>query len=91
MKQSCLKCAKHQQLLGYRTCRDCYDIIWGILVQNFSAELGLTDEQTERLAKLSEEAKCIIMGAEETGLDLAEYAEYVVGKADECKARLEEG
>lgn len=90
MKQSCLKCAKHQQLLGFKTCRDCYDIIWGILIQNFSAELGLTDQQTEQLVKLSEEAKRIITGAEETGLDLAEYAEYVVGKADECKARLKE-
>lgn len=91
MKQSCLKCARRQQLLGYRTCRECYDIIWGILVQNFSAELELTSEQTEKLLNLSEEAKRVIMGVEDAGLDLADYAEYVVGKADECKARLEEG
>lgn len=90
MKQSCLKCIKHQQVLGYKTCRECYDIIWNILIQNYSAELGLTDEQTKQISKLSEEAKHIIMGAEETGLELSEYAEYVVSKADECKKRLKD-
>ena len=28
-------------------------------------------------------------GAEESGMNIAEYAEYITGKADECRARLE--
>lgn len=32
---------------------------------------------------------CSNCGAEESGMNIAEYAEYITGKADECRARLE--
>ena len=31
----------------------------------------------------------IICGAEESGMNISEYAEYISSKADECRARLE--
>ena len=88
MNTKCLKCARHQQLRGYKTCRDCYDISWGALIQNLSAELELSDEQTAKLVRLSDEMNRLLMGAEETGLDLSEYAEYLVAKSDECADRM---
>lgn len=30
-----------------------------------------------------------LCGAEESGMNIAEYAEYITGKADECRTRLE--
>lgn len=38
----------------------------------------------------AEEMTSIICGAEESGMNIAEYAEYITGKADECRARLED-
>lgn len=44
MKASCLKCARFQQLKGYKVCRECYKLLWGVLVNNLSAELELSAE-----------------------------------------------
>lgn len=88
MKAQCLKCARHQQQQGYKKCQDCYEVIWGLLIQNFSAELGLTEEQAEKLMKLSDEANRVLRGAAEMDLEPEEFAEYIAGKAVECKERL---
>ena len=88
MKASCLKCARCQQLKGYKVCRECYKLLWGVLVNNLSAELELSSEQTAKLVRITDEMDTVLTGAEETGLDPGEYAEYLVGKADECADRL---
>lgn len=88
MKASCLKCARFQQLKGYKVCRECYKLLWGVLVNNLSAELELSAEQTAKLVRITDEMDTVLTGAEETGLDPGEYAEYLVGKADECADRL---
>lgn len=89
MTAKCLKCARMQQQKGYKVCQDCYDIIWSLLIQNFSADLDLTKEQTDKLIRLSEEAARVLKGAGEMGMTPGEFAEYVAGKAAECKERLE--
>ena len=88
MKASCLKCARFQQLKGYKVCRECYKLLWGVLVNNLSAELELSAEQTAKLVRITDEMDTVLTGAEETGLDPGEYAEYLVGKAAECSDRL---
>ena len=88
MKSAGLKCARHQQIKGYKTCRDCYSMLWGILINNLSADLELTDDQTASLVNITDEMNRILLGAEEAGLDIGEYAEYILGKADECTSRL---
>ena len=40
------------------------------------------------MVRLSDEMNRLLMGAEETGLDLSEYAEYLVAKSDECADRM---
>lgn len=86
--KACLKCAGYQQLKGYKTCQDCYSVLWGVLINNLSADLELTDEQTVGLVRIVDEMNRIIMGAEESGLSIEEYNEYILAKADECTARL---
>lgn len=88
MKSGCLKCIRYQQIKGYKTCRDCYSALWGVLINNLSADLELTEEQTVKLVQITDEMNRIIMGAEESGLSIEEYNEYILGKADECAARL---
>lgn len=90
MKASCLKCARHQQIIGYRTAKDAINTLWGVLINNMSADLELSDAQTKGLMDISAELDRVLRGAEEIGLDPSEYAEYIVGKADECTQRLKE-
>ena len=88
MRTNCLRCARAQQIKGYKVCRECYRLLWGVLINNLSAELELTDAQTEKLVKITDEMDTVLTGAEESGMDLSEYAEYLVGKAAECIDRL---
>ena len=89
MKASCLKCARFQQLKGYNVCREVYSLLWPILINNKAATLELSENQIQGLLDVTEEMTSIICGAEESGMDVAEYAEYITSKADECRARLE--
>lgn len=88
MNRKCLKCARYHETKGFATCRDGYQIIWGVIIQNLSAELGLTDEQTARLVKISDEMTTVLMGADGMDMTPDEFAEYLEAKAQECADRL---
>lgn len=88
MNRKCLKCARYHETKGFATCRDGYQIIWGVIIQNLSAELGLTDEQTARLVKISDEMTTVLMGADGMDMTPDEFAEYLEAKARECADRL---
>ena len=88
MNKKCLKCARYHETKGFATCRDGYQIIWGVIIQNLSAELGLTDEQTARLVKISDEMTTVLMGADGMDMTPDEFAEYLEAKARECADRL---
>lgn len=89
MKASCLKCARCQQIKGWRVAREAYSLLWTILINNKAATLELSENQIQGLLDVTEEMTSIICGAEESGMSIFEYAEYISGKADECRARLE--
>lgn len=88
MSKKCLDCAKCQQIKGWRVAREAYSVLWPILINNKAATLELDEKQIQGLLDVTEEMTSIICGAEETGLDPGEYAEYLVGKAAECTDRL---
>lgn len=88
MNRKCLKCARYHETKGYATCRDGYQIFWGVIIQNLSAELGLTDEQTARLVRISDEMTTVLMGADGMDMTPDEFAEYLEAKARECADRL---
>lgn len=88
MRSTCLKCANHQRVIGYRTAKDAFGVLWGILINNMAADLELTESQTAGLVNITAELDRVLQGAEEMGLDPDEYAEYIVDKADECTQRL---
>jgi len=50
----------------------------------------LSAEQTAKLTTLGEEYDKMIRSFREADLPPEEFAEYVVAKAEECKARLKE-
>lgn len=88
MSKKCLDCAKRQQIKGWRVAREAYGVLWAVLINNKAATLELNEKQIQGLLDVTEEMTSIICGAEETGLDPGEYAEYLVGKAAECTDRL---
>lgn len=88
MSKDCLKCARYQQIKGWRVAREAYSVLWAVLINNKAATLELNEKQIQGLLDVTEEMTSIICGAEETGLDPGEYAEYLVGKAAECTDRL---
>src|SRR5699024_2259731 len=89
MGKKCLECAKRQQIKGWRVAREAYSVLWPILINNKAATLELDEKQIQGLLDVTEEMTSIICGAEESGMNIAEYAEYITGKADECRTRLE--
>ena len=88
MKAACLKCARFQQIKGYRVSRECFTTLWSILINNMAADLELSEAQVSGLTDIASELDRVLKGAEETGLDPLDYAEYIVSKADECTRRL---
>ena len=89
MSKKCLDCAKRQQINGWRVAREAYSLLWPILINNKAATLELSENQIQGLLDVTEEMTGIICGAEQSGMNVADYAEYITGKADECRARLE--
>lgn len=89
MSKKCLDCAKRQQINGWRVAREAYSLLWAVLINNKAATLELNEKQIQGLLDVTEEMTSIICGAEESGMNIAEYAEYIASKADECRARLE--
>ena len=89
MGKKCLDCAKRQQIKVWRVAREAYSVLWTILINNKTATLELDEKQIQGLSDVTEEMTSIICGAEESGMNVAEYAEYISSKADECRARLE--
>lgn len=82
--------SRQSQIYGFNLALDGVDATWGALIYNFSAELELSAEQTAKLTTLGEEYDKMIRSFREADLPPEEFAEYVVAKAEECKARLKE-
>ena len=89
MGKKCLECAKCQQIKGWRIAREAYSVLWAVLINNKAATMELNEKQIQGLLDVTEEMTSIICGAEQSGMNVADYAEYITGKADECRARLE--
>ena len=80
--------SRQSQIYGFNLALDGVDATWGALIYNFSAELELSVEQTAKLTTLGEKYDKMIRSFREADLPPEEFAEYVVAKAEECKARL---
>lgn len=83
-----LKIARFYKKQGFEMMQNCYGYIWGSIINNFSAELELTDEQTAKLVRISDEINSVLRGNIEMDMTPEEYAEYLVVKSEECEKRL---
>ncbi len=90
MKQSSnqIKIARFYKKQGFEMMQNCYQYIWGAIINNFQAELELTDEQTAKLVRISDEINGVLRGNIEMEMTPDEYAEYLVYKSEECAHRL---
>lgn len=54
MSKDCLKCARYQQIKGWRVAREAYSILWPILINNKAATLELDEKQIQGLLDVTE-------------------------------------
>lgn len=83
-----LKIARFYKKQGFQMMQDCYQYIWGAVINNLASDIELTDEQTAKLVRISDEINNVLRGNVEMDLTPEEYAEYLVGKSAECEKRL---
>lgn len=83
-----LKIARFYKKQGFEMMQHCYSYIWGSVVNNLSAELELTPEQTAKLVRIYDEIDNVLRGNVEMEMTPDEYAEYLVAKSAECEKRL---
>lgn len=84
------KLARLNQVRGFNIALGGINDTWGALIYNFSAELELSEEQTAKLSRIAEEYNKMMMGFLEEDMSPEDFADYIVEKSKECKARLEE-
>lgn len=83
-----LKIARFYKKQGFEMMQHCYSYIWGAIINNLSADLELTKEQTAKLVRISDEIDNVLRGNVEMDMTPDEYAEYLVAKSAECEKRL---
>lgn len=87
-QQNIRKMARFYKKQGFNMMQECYQYIWGIIINNFSADLELTQEQTAKLVRISDEINKILDGFTEMEMTPEEYSEYIVRKSMECEKHL---
>ncbi len=73
---------------GFNMGIDAVNATWGTLIQNMSAELELTDEQTQKLMRISEFYFAAVHSYRAEGMNPVEFAEYMTEKSKQIIKEL---
>lgn len=84
------KIARQNQLYGFRLALDGIAATWGALIQNLRCELGLTDEQVQKLIRIGDRYWEMVGDYSKKGMAPDEFAEYLVGKSEQVEKDLRE-
>lgn len=84
------KIARQNQLYGFRLALDGIAATWGALIQNLRCELGLTDEQVQKLIRIGDRYWEMVREFKNEGMAPDEFAEYLVGKSEQVEKDLRE-
>lgn len=84
------KIARQNQLYGFRLALDGIAGTWGALIQNLRCELGLTDEQVQKLIRIGDRYWEMVGDYSKNDMTPDEFAEYLVGKSEQVEKDLRE-
>lgn len=84
------KIARQNQLYGFRLALDGIAATWGALIQNLRCELGLTDEQVQKLIRIGDRYWEMVGEFKNEGMAPDEFAEYLVSKSEQVEKELRE-
>lgn len=79
-----------QAALKLRRALDGIAITWGALIQNLRCELGLTDEQVQKLIRIGDRYWEMVGDYSKKDMTPDEFAEYLVGKSEQVEKDLRE-
>lgn len=88
MKTNILKTIRKAKKDGFNMALEGVNLTWGVLIQNLSAELELTDEQTQKLSRIAEKYKETMCGFVKEQMPVEEFAEYMVEKSKQIIEEL---
>lgn len=98
----CPYCGKHvtarnirainraNQLKGFEDALNGIRATWGVLIQNLSCELELTDEQVEKIMCIGDEYWSMVGQFAKEDLTPDEFAEYLVERSKEREQAIRE-
>lgn len=84
------KIMRQNELRGFIMALDGIAGTWGALIQNLRCELGLTDEQVQKLIRIGDRYWEMVGEFKNEGMDPDEFAEYLVGKSEQVEKDLRE-
>lgn len=84
------KIVRQNQLCGFLMALDGIAGTWGALIQNLRCELGLTDEQVQKLIRIGDRYWEMVGEFKNEGVSPEEFAEYIVGKSEQAEKDLRE-
>lgn len=90
MSTNLRKIARQNQLYGFRMALDGIAATWGALIQNLRCELGLTDEQVQKLIRIGDRYWEMVGDYSKKDMTPDEFAEYLVGRSEQVEKDLRE-
>lgn len=82
--------ARQNQVHGFKLALDGIRSTWGLLVQNLSADLELTDEQVGKIMRIGDEYWDMVGQFSKEDLTPDEFAEYLVERSKERERVIRE-
>ena len=79
---------RRNQMHGFKMALEAINQTWGILIQNLSAELELTEEQTQKLSRIGEYYFGLMGNFVKEGMAADDFAEYMVEKSKQIVEEL---
>lgn len=84
------KIVRKNQLHGFIMALDGIAITWGALIQNLRCELGLTDEQVQKIIRVGDRYWEMVGEFKNEGMAPEEFAEYLEAKSAQVEKDLRE-
>ena len=90
MSANLRKIARQNQLYGFRMALDGIAATWGALIQNLRCDADLTDEQMQKLIRISDRYWEMVGKFKEEDMTPDEFADYITAKSEQVEKELRE-
>lgn len=84
------KISRQNQLYGFKMALNGVRLSWGLLIQNLSTELNLTDEQVKKVMCIGDEYWNMVGQFAQEDMTPDEFSEYIVERSKEREQAIRE-